>query len=401
MLLGRSSLWGVTMYIYIYIYIYIYMDMLYVHWYCIIYLTANLLWFTSGIYWYSEHLQYIHRVCPVLMIRPHVCLCIYWTYSMYIKISSQIIRALPVTVWNREKWQSSQDSYKLDSLAAVSWLILDILTKQDKKKTDDQWPWLRNLGGTYHMYHMSGQWSIHFQLFTAGIGRLSMPGIFFPNSMEKIMGKSGEMEHPMTVTVCELENCPFIYIYIYIYIWFIYILYTYYDLPSSKMLMFRRWLQQKSTVIIPYHPVSLTNGERSYCSIDLLFTSHHSVPSGNDCYSLRTGKWQKTKQVVWLLGYNWYIDYPPVICYIAIENGPNRNSGFTELQDGGSFQFANCQRVSHLSYPFSSWETGTCCAKELPCKPSCRRFHRPSGDFIKMWRLKNYGGLPIKHCDFP
>jgi hypothetical protein len=41
--------------------------------------------------------------------------------------------------------------------------------------------------------------------------------------MEKIMGKSGEMEHPMTggfekslwsfVTVCKLENCPFIYIY--------------------------------------------------------------------------------------------------------------------------------------------------------------------------------------------
>jgi hypothetical protein len=62
---------------------------------------------------------------------------------------------------------------------------------------------------------------------------------------------------------------------LYIYIWFIYILYTYYDLPSSKMLMFRRWLQQKSTVVIPYHPVSLTNGERSYCSIDLL-TIHQS-----------------------------------------------------------------------------------------------------------------------------
>ena len=35
-----------------------------------------------------------------------------------------------------------------------------------------------------------------------------------------------------------------LYIYV-IYIQIIYILYTYYDLPSSKMLMFRRWLQQK------------------------------------------------------------------------------------------------------------------------------------------------------------
>ena len=105
----------------------------------------------------------------------------------------------------------------------------------------------------------------------------------YRNSMEKIMGKSGEMEHPMTGGFekslwsfkLQFANWKIAPLYIYIYMIYIHDLYTYYDLPSSKMLMFRRWLQQKSTVIIPYHPVSLTNGERSYCSIDLL-TIHQS-----------------------------------------------------------------------------------------------------------------------------
>ena len=60
---------------------------------------------------------------------------------MYIKISSQIIRTLPVTVGNREKWQSSQDIANQTRFTGSCFMANLRYTNQTRfKKTDDQWP---------------------------------------------------------------------------------------------------------------------------------------------------------------------------------------------------------------------------------------------------------------------